>query len=247
VGTAGAEGAEKPGETRQYQIQLGTGQAIPDLEEKIMTLEPGGTLEASVKFPDDFPDEANRGQTRRVRIELHEVKRQDLPDLTDDFARELGDFDSIADLRRAVREDMESEARREAEAEVRGQLMEQLIAANNVTAPKPMVQRALSAFAQLYEVPDDQLDTFAAEFGPIAERQVQRDLVIDHVAEQENLRATEEDVDRRVEEIAKKRNAEPAQVYASLQKAGRLKELERNLTEEKVFSYLLEQSTIKDE
>ena len=246
-GTEGAEGADKAGETRQYQIQLGTGRAIPELEEKIMTLAPGGTLEAPVKFPDDFPDELKRGQTRRVHIELHEVKRQEPPELTDDFARELGDFDSITDLRNTVRQDLESEARREEDAEVRGQLMEQLIAANSVTAPMPMVQRALSVFAQLYEVPDDQLERFTAEFGPIAERQVQRDLVIDHVAERENLRATEDDVERRVEEIAKKRNAQPGQVYASLQKAGRLKELERSLTEEKVFNYLLEQSTIRDE
>ncbi|MFQ6046793.1 MAG: trigger factor [Gemmatimonadales bacterium] len=239
--------AGQPGEAKQYQIQLGTGQAIPDLEEKIMMLSPGETLEAPVRFPDDFPDESKRGQTREVRLTLHELKRQDLPEVSDDFARELGDFDSVADLRNAVREDLESDARREADGEVRGKLMEQVIAANNVQAPKSMVQRALSAFAQLYEVPDDRLEEFAREFGPIAERQVQRDLVIDHIAERENLRATEEDVDRRIAEMAAKRQTEPGQVYASLQKAGRLRELERNLTEERVFEYLLGQSTIKDD
>lgn len=233
-------------EGRQYQIQLGSGQAIPDIEEAIMSLAPSETAERPVRFPDDFPDEARRGQTRRVRVTLHETKRQQLPELTDDFARELGDFETLDHLRQAVREDLEAEATREADAEVRRQLVDQLIEANNVPAPRPMVERALSAFGQAYQVPDDQLERFAQEFGPIAERQVRRDLIIDRVAELHGLFATEEDVDRRVAEIAERRGAEPKQVYSSLQKAGRLRELERNLTEEKVFAHLLAQSTVQD-
>lgn len=239
TGEAGAPG--------QYQIVLGTGQAIPDLEEKIKTLTPGEAADTTVRYPDDFEDPAKRGQTRAVRITLHEIKRQELPPLDDGFARELGDFDSLVDLRQKLRADVEADAQREADAEVRRQLIDQLIQANTVQAPRPMVQRVLRAFAQAYEIADDQLERFAGEFGPVAERQVQRDLVIDHVAERQSLLATEEDVDRRVEEIARRRGAEPGQVYATLQKAGRLRELERNLTEEKVFSFLLEQSSVTDD
>jgi trigger factor len=234
-------------EPRQYQVVLGSGQAIPDLEEEIMKLTPGQTADASVRYPDDFPEEAKRGQTRAVRITLHEVKRQELPALTDEFAREVGDFESADALRSAIREDLEAHAGREADAEVRRQLIEQIIAANGLEAPRPLVQRVLSAYAQSYEIPDEQLEKFATEFGPVAERHVQRDLILDHVAGEENLTATEEDVDRRIEEIAKRRNAEPAQVYASLQKANQLREIERSLTEEKVFEHLLEHSTVTDE
>lgn len=242
----GEAGAGKAEDARQYQIVLGSGQAIPDLEEQLAGLTPGQTVDTTVRYPDDVEDESKRGQVRAVRLTLHEIKRQELPPLDDGSARELGDFDSLDDLRRTVREDLEAEARREADADVRRQLVDQLIEANRVEAPRPMVQRVLQAFGQAYEVPDEQLEQFAQEFGPVAERQVKRDLVIDHVADREQLLATEEDVDRRVEEIAKRRGAEPGQVYASLQKAGRLRELERNLTEEKVFSHLLQQSTISD-
>ncbi len=234
-------------EPRQYQVVLGSGQAIPDLEEEIMKLTPGQTADASVSYPDDFPEEAKRGQHRTVRITLHEVKRQDLPELTDEFAREVGDFESADQLRSAIREDLETHAGREADSEVRRQLIEQIIAANGLEAPRPLVQRVLSAYAQTYEIPDEQLEKFAGEFGPVAERHVQRDLILDHVAERESLNATEEDVDRRIEEIARRRNAEPAQVYASLQKANQLREIERSLTEEKVFEYLLGQSTVTNE
>ena len=110
-----------------------------------------------------------------------------------------------------------------------------------------MVQRVMSAFAQAYQVPDDQLEKFASEFAPVAERQVKRDLIVDHIAEQQGLKATEEDLDDRIAEIAKKQNSDPGKIYASLEKAKRLTELERSITDEKVFKYLEEQSTITDE
>jgi trigger factor len=109
-----------------------------------------------------------------------------------------------------------------------------------------MVQRVMSAFAEAYQVPDDKLEQFASDFAPVAERQVKRDLIIDYVAEKEGLKATEEDIDERVAEIARQNKTEPAKVYASLQKSKRLNELERSITDEKVFKYLMEQSSITD-
>ena len=245
VTVATVEGDEVK-EPRQYQVVLGEGRAIPALEEAIMRLTPGETADAPVRFPDDFPDESKRGQARTVRITLHEVKRQALPDLTDEFARELGDFDSIAELIRAVREDLELDAARAADADVRRQVIEQIVAANSVPAPRPLVDRVLGAFAQAYEIPEDRAARFAEEFRPIAEAQVRRDLVLDRVATEHQLRATEKDLDDRIAELAARRKLQPGQLYASLQKANRLRELERTLTEEKVFSHLLSQSTVTD-
>ena len=237
----------EPLENNQYQVVLGEGQALPDIEDQIMRMVPEETGDAKVKFPDDFPDESKRGESRTIRVELHEVKRQQLPELTDEFAREVGDFDSVDALKSTVRSDLEAEARREGDAEVRRQVISEIEAANAVEAPRPMVQRVMSAFAQAYQVPDDQLEKFASEFAPVAERQVKRDLIVDHIAEQQGLKATEEDLDDRIAEIAKKQNSDPGKVYASLEKAKRLTELERSITDEKVFKYLEEQSTITDE
>src|SRR5438034_119651 len=96
-----------------YQLVLGEGRAIPEVEERIMGMLPGETVDATVRFPSDFPEEAKRGQPRDIRITLHEVKRQQLPELDDAFAREVGDFESLEALRKVVREDLEKEAERE--------------------------------------------------------------------------------------------------------------------------------------
>jgi len=198
-----------------------------------------------VRFPDDFADEAKRGQTRDIRVTLHEVKRQQLAELDDAFAREVGDFDSLEALRRAVRDDLEKEAAQEADARVRADLIEQIVAANRVAAPRPLVERVMYAYAQAYGIPEERWEQFATEFRPVAEVQVRRDLVLDAVVERHGLRATAEELDGRIRELAERRRMPAEQLRASLEKAKRLRDVERSLTEEKVFTFLLSQSTVE--
>jgi len=234
------------GETQPHDLVLGENQAIPELEEQIMSLLPGETRETEVRFPEDHPDESRRGQTRQVRIALHEVKRQELPPLDDALAREAGDFESLDALKSAIREDLEREAAREADSQVRQQLIGQIVEANRVEAPHSLVHRLLHGYAEMYKVPEDQLAGFEQQFHSIAENQVKRDLVLDAIVEANGLRATEAELDERINALAGARGTSAAQVYSSLQKANRLQELERSITEEKVFDFLLKQSTIEE-
>jgi trigger factor len=232
-------------EGKEYRIVLGGGQAIPGIEELIMKLAPGETLEQNVRWPDDFPDEAQRGKSKMVRVELQDVKRKALPDLDDAFSREVGDFESLDALKAAVRKDLESHAEREADAGVRQQIIDQIVQANAFDVPPSWVSQLVDGYMKAYQIPEEERERFTAEFRPVAERQVRRDLIIDTIAEKEKLKATEAEVDDRVADVAKKRNADPGQVYASLQKAGRLQEIERAITEEKVFKWLLERNTVE--
>ncbi len=236
------DGEEKEG--RPYELVIGQDQALPEVEDKIMQLLPGETTDTTITFPSDTEDQSKQGHTISARITLYEVKEQQLPELDGAFAAEVGDFDSVDDLREAVRKDLEENAKREADADVRRQLVEQIAAANDIPAPQSLVNRLLAAYREAYRVPDDQADKFAAEFVSMAETQVKRDLLLEHIAERHDLKATEEDIDERVEKIAKARDTEPGKVFASLQRENRIKELERSITEEKVFAYLLEQSPI---
>ena len=234
------------GASQPYDLVLGQNQAIPDLEERIMTLLPGEQADAEVKFPDDHPDEARRGQSRRVRVTLHDVKRQELPALDDALAREVGDFENLDALRAAIRQDLEREAAREADVQVRQALIQQIVEANNVQAPESLVHRLMHGYAEMYRVPQEQLEQFEQQFHQIAEAQVRRDLVLDAVVEANGLRATEGELDQRVGELAAARGVPAGQLYGSLQKANRLSELERAITEEKAFAHLLQQSTISE-
>lgn len=231
-------------EAREYPLVLGSGQAIPGVEELIMELTPGQEAERGVKWPEDFPDEAQRGTTKKVRVKLLEVKRKALPALDDAFAREVGDFESLDALHSTVRKDLEEHASREADAGVRQQLIDQIADANPFDIPGAWVNQLIDGYMNAYQVPEEERAKFREEFRPVAERQVRRDLIIDTIAEREGLKATEADIDDRVAEVASRRGADAGQVYASLQKAGRLREIEQSITEEKVFAWLTERNEI---
>jgi trigger factor len=243
LATADESGAMPAG--KNYPLELGGGQAIAGIEELIMEATPGQTIERPVKWPDDFPDEAQRGQTKMVRVELTDVKRKTMPDLDDSFAREVGDFDSLDALRAAVRTDMEAHIGRESEADVRQKLIDAVLEANPFEVPPSWVEQMTVAYAQAYNIPETELPAFAEQFRAMAERQVRRDLVIDTLAEQHSLKASESDVDDKVTEMATARGADVSQVYAALQKGGRLTEIERSVTEEKVFGWLTAQNTVQ--
>lgn len=230
----------------EYRLVLGGGQAIPGIEDVIMEATAGQTIERPVRWPDDFPDEAQRGRTKTVRVLLKDVKRKSLPALDDAFAREVGDFESLAALRSAVAEDLKKHAERDAEAQVRQALIDELVGANPFEVPPSWVNQLVDAYVQAYQIPEEERGRFAAEFRAMAERQVRRDLVIDTLAERESLTATEKDIDDKVAEVAARRGADPGQVYASLQKAGRLKEMERTITEDRVFDWLKQRNTIDE-
>jgi len=237
----GVAGASQP-----HDLVLGENQTIPEVEERIMSLLPGETADAGVRFPDDHPDESRRGQTRQLRIALHEVKRQELPPLDDALAREVGDFENLDALRSAVRQDLEREASREADAEVRRSLIAQVVEANNIEAPHSLVHRLMHGYAEMYKVSEEQLPAFEQQFQQIAETQVKRDLALDALVEAHGLRATEAELDDRISTMAGARGVPAGQIYASLEKSKRLGELERAITEEKVFDFLLKQSTVEE-
>jgi len=239
-----ATAAEEP---RSYPLVLGAGQAIAGIEELIMEAAPGETVERPVKWPDDFPDEAQRGQTKTVKVKLQDVKRKSAPDLDDAFAREVGDFESLAALETAVRTDLEEHAKRDADAEVRQKLVDEIIGANPFEVPPSWVRQFADNYAEAYQIPVEEREKFATEFRSMAERQIRRDLVIETIAEREGLASTEKDLDDRITQQAEKRGVEPGQLYASLEKSGRLKEIERSLTEDKVFAWLLEKNEVQTE
>jgi trigger factor len=245
VELATADEAGAMAEPKEYRLELGKGQAIAGVEELIMEAAPGETIEREVRWPDDFPDEAQRGKSKLTRVTLKDVKRKSAPALDDAFAREVGDFDSLDALNTAVRSDMEKHYQREADAEVRQKLIDEIVSANPFEVPNAWVSQLVKGYADAYQIPEADRDRFAGEFREMAERQVRRDLIVDTIAQRESLTASEAEIDDKVAELAQRNNIDAGQAYAQLQKAGRLTEIERSITEDKVFKYLMEKNEVR--
>jgi trigger factor len=235
----------EPEEAQEYDLVLGRGDAIADVEEAVQTLKPGETGDFTVTFPEDFPDEDRRGERQHLRITLQGRKIRRLPELDDEFARSVGDFEDLDALRERIKEDLDQEAQEQAEAAVRGQLMQNLLDANPFEVPRSMVDRYVEGVMGDTEGVDPEAVARAREqIRPEAERAVKRIVLVDRIAETQDLRASEQELDERVTLIAEKNEVSEAKVYAQLQKSGRLEALEREITERKVFEFLKEQSEI---
>jgi trigger factor len=236
---------EPDAETREYDFVLGQGDALPQIEGAIRSLEPGKESDFEITFPADFSDEGRRGATEQMRIALTSRRTLDLPPLDDSLAKQVGDFETLEQLKTRIREDLQKEAEQRAESTVRSRLLDLLLEANTFEVPSSMVDRYVEGFlGDPKDVPADKLAEVRGQIRPEAERADKPLLLIDHIAESQSLTATDIELDPRNEEIAAANDTTPAKVYASLQKSGRLDSLERELTEKKVFQFLTEQSEI---
>lgn len=235
---AEAEPAEAA-EPRAYEFVLGGGQAVAEVEAAAQDLGIGEERELTLEAEAE-------GSRSRIRMRLLEALRAELPDLDDDFARIVGPFESVDELRQRVRQDLEADARLAAERDLRGRLLDQILEANPMELPASMVNEALERLLPAQaDLTAEQLEAMRESARAATENALKRQLVIERVSELEGLGATEAEVTDRVRELAERHGRTEREVRTELQKAGRLGALVNELTEEKVFQYLLSAAVIE--
>ncbi|MGH7503627.1 MAG: trigger factor [Longimicrobiales bacterium] len=231
---------------RAYQLTLGQNQALPRIEALIRTLKPGTEGDFDVDLPAN-PDEPE-GATERHELHIHllDAKHPERPELDDEFARSIGEFDDLATLRERIRTDLEREAGREADRDVRYRLMQNILEANRFEVPASMVEDYLRQLLPDREDADkEKIELIRQQTRPAATDLIRRHLAIERIAETESLRASPAEVDEKLERVAQAVGKNIGHVRAQFQKNGRLSEIENEITEDKVFDYLFTLSTIE--
>jgi len=251
---APAEGDDAP-EAEEFKFVLGEGQAIPAIEAAIQTLEPGEEGEFDVEFPEDYGDPEQAGTTQRLRIGVVELKARTFPELDDAFAQSLGDFETMAALRERVLADLQADARQRADQAYRDTLLGQIVEANNLEVPPSMVENYLDYMTggmtggtQGKKAPrspeqEERFSQFREMLRPQAEATLKRMLVVETLADREGLRATQDEVDARVEQMAEQHGRSPSDVWLELEKGGQLQSMEADITEGKVIEWLRSHNT----
>lgn len=235
--------SQPSGQARPYQFVLGSGQALDGVERAISELEPGGAGVFEVPFGGEGETDAE--VMRHLHIRLDAVEEQVLPDLDDDLARRAGDFDGLAALESAVREDLERHHRDESEARLRGDLVQALVDANPFSLPSTLVERYLDEMIQAPPGADpEKVREARSELAPMAELRIKEQMVLDRLIEREGLQASLEEVDAEIRRIAARQGLKAPELRRRLVKEGSLQTLERNLAVDKVFEYLKGESGI---
>jgi trigger factor len=242
------------GEPSPYRFVLGEGQAIPGVEDAIGTLSAGQEGDFDVAFPDDFPDEEQRGKEQHLHVRLVRAERKALPVMDEAFLASLGGFADEAALRERIAGDLRAEAEKRADEAVRSQLLEQIVASNPFDVPASMIERYLDFMSGEANRPRnagprsaadaERISQVRALVRPQAEASLKRMMVVEKLADREGLRATQDDVDARVETLAEQSGRSTADLWVELERSGQMQTLENEITEEKVFAWLQQQNTV---
>lgn len=244
----GAADGSGDADPRQYDLVLGEDQALPDVEDAIRTLAVGDANEFEVAFPDDHPDGDRAGTRHLLRIELVSRRIAELPELDDALAASLGDFDDLAALRARIGEDIEGDAKARAEGEFRERLLNMVVEANPFDVPDAMVEVYTDALLRdADDLEPEKLEELRKELRPASEFAVRRELLVERIVNEHGLRASEQEIGERVKEIARQTGQSPSAVRSRLRKSGGLDNIERGLTDAKLFAFLMAQSGIEVE
>ena len=246
VSVAIREEAEGDGaEEKPYRFELGAGYAIPDVEEAILSLESGEEGTFTVSYPEDFASAALAGTTRSLRIRLDDVRASELPELTDAFASEMGDFETLEALREAVEKELRARGERQADEELGEQLVDAVIEANAFEVPPSLTSRYLDRVIDAPEGADpEQVEEARKSVAPAVERQIKRDLVLEWLIEDQGLDLSSEEFDERLAEMGKARGKSLVEVRRELAKEKQLDTLRRRLAIDKAFRFLIDGSDV---
>ena len=195
---------------------------------------------------------ADRAQLQRnvFLVQVKEIKEKNLPTLDDEYARALGDFEDLADLRRKVREDLEQHVEAEARRYMAGQAIDRLIQKNAIEVPESLIRRYLDSVVEDHrsaagDQPVDE-DAIRMQYRGVAQVQMKWQLMQMRIAEQEEVEVTEEEVRERVNRFADNYGIEPKEAYRVLSEQGRIDRIRADIREGKVVDLILDGAKVKE-
>ncbi len=185
---------------------------------------------------------------RHMKVTLKEIYERQLPELDEEFLKDLGDFEKVEDLKDTIRSEMESQAEAEANHVLRHKLMDQVVDTNEFDVPEPLVERHLQSIVerQKQQDPDADDEAIKAEHRDEAMKSVRAALIVERIAKQEDLVVSDERLSERVARMALGYRIPPDQFYGYLQQSGRLESIRSDLLEDVVLEFLQENAKIKD-
>lgn len=215
------------GKGENYELKLGSGQFIPGFEDQVIGQELEKPFEVHVTFPEDYTMEAYAGKDATFKCVIHEITKEELPEVDDDFVKDASEFDTVEELRADTLQKLQDNAKKTADQSFENELIEKLIALVDDPIPHCMYEQRADALmnqfaSQLKEqgvsmevylqyTGMDQ-DSLKATYLDRAESEVKLRLALEKIAELENIEATDEDVDKEIKRLSETYNIPEEQI-----------------------------------
>jgi trigger factor len=247
-------GEGQPVHMDEVLVEIAGKSTMPEFTEHLRQANAGEERTFDVRYPDDAQDKRLAGKTFSYTMKVHGIKQKSLPDLNDEFAKKLGEFQTMDDVRRRVREQIEFERKHKAERESKDKLVEELIRRNEFEVPEALIEhqidvrieRGLRALAAqgLTAEQMKKMDLHRLRGGQREEaiHDVKATLLLERVADEENIRVSDEELDREVESLAEQAQQTVEAVRARLTRDGGLDRIQTRIRNEKTLEFLYHQS-----
>jgi trigger factor len=235
-------------------IEIGGKNTVPEFTENLRGANAGDEREFEVSYPEDVADQRLAGKTLVYTVKIQAIKQKILPELNDDFAKELGEFTSLDQVRKQIRENMQAERTHDAEREAKDKLVAELVKRNDFEVPESLVdrqidlrlERGLRALAaqgmKMEDLKKMDLPRLRAGQRDRAVQDVKSSLLLERVAELEKIEAGAEEVNHEIEALAKQSKQTPEAVRARLTQDGGLDRIRSRIRSEKTLDFLYHQS-----
>jgi trigger factor len=255
VGERMAGGPLEGGDAEDYMLEIGRGELPEDFEKNLVGTNAGERKQFGVTFPMDYAEESLRGQSVLFRVHLKEIKERDLPPLDDEFAKEASEFETLEELRAAVREQLEAASRQRAEGEFRNRVLDAVAERAEAEVPEVMVdekademvasfERSLRAQGlepeQYYQLAGADAHEVKERVRPDATDTVKKELVLDAVAAAEGIEADQDEVMHEIGHLAEDSGRDPQEIAATMHKNGTYALLEEEIARKKALDFVVE-------
>ncbi len=239
-----------------FALEIGSGRFIPGFEDQLVGAQAGDDRDVRVNFPDDYANPAVAGKAAVFAVHIVDIRQRRIPELDDEFAKDVGEFDSLAALRERIRSDLENGRERESKETYRTALMSALLERMEFEVPPGLVERQLqnqlaSAHRRMEGQLDDdaihaQLDRWREEWRPRAERDVREMLTLQAIAEAESIEVADEEVHARIDELVGAQETSDTRLRELREDEQLLASLRLQLRDEKVLDFLGSQGKIEE-
>jgi trigger factor len=241
----------EPIRNENMSLHLGDQESLPEFTENVRGMSPEETKEFSVHYPEDYGQERLAGKDVTFRVTVRSVRRRELPDLNDEFARDLGDYQSLQELRDAIRTSIRAEREFVAQQQAKNKIVDALVDAHTFPVPEAYLDRQIEIQVerQLRELAAQGVDPSQIKLDwhkvkearkDAAARDVRASLILERIADAESIYATNEEVDRELNAIAKREREPVAALRMKFEKDGTLGRIASRIRTEKVLNFLFE-------
>jgi trigger factor len=243
-----------PVQMDEVLVEIGGANTVKEFTENLRGARGGEERTFEVSYPADYNEQRLAGKTLVYKVQIKGIKKKSVPELDDAFAKELGDFQDLADLRGKLRQQMEANKRHQIEHAAKDKLIEQLVEKNNFPVPESLIDqqtnarlergfRALAAQGMRVEdIKKMDMQRLKAGQREAAIREVRASLILDKIAQNEKIEVTEEDIDKELERLSAQMKQPVEALRQRLTREGTLDRIRDRIRNEKTLDYLYQRS-----